>query len=252
MSVPASPRGNKGYKATRAQQAQPKIEKFTLPAKITDIEDDSLGVALSPKEGDVVVAVDSNGAKVKIELIKEVASGGEGAVYSTNCDLAVKIYKPDKLTRRRYEKIRLMLQKKIEHKGICYPVAALYNQSEQFVGYLMPKAAGVELARLVFLPPLLQKLFPDWKKRDTVQLCITILEAISYLRQRNIIMGDINPSNILVVSPNEVYFVDTDSYQIEDLPCHVGTITFTASELQENITATFCELSGTSILPLRL
>ena len=45
-------------------------------------------------------------------------------------------------------------------------------------------------------------------------------------------MGDINPQNIQVVSPTEVYFVDADSYQIEDFPCPVGTVYFTAPEIQ--------------------
>ena len=45
-----------------------------------------------------------------------------------------------------------------------------------------------------------------------------------YLHERNIIMGDINALNILVVSPTEVYFVDTDSYQIEEFPCPVWNL----------------------------
>ena len=45
-------------------------------------------------------------------------------------------------------------------------------------------------------------------------------------------IGDINGSNILVKSPTEVYFVDTDSFQINDYPCPVGTMEFTAPEIQ--------------------
>ena len=75
-------------------------------------------------------------------------------------------------------------------------------------------------------------------------MCITILEKIRYLHDRNIIMGDINPSNILVVSPKEVYFVDTDSYQIEDLPCPVGTINYTAPEIQRRSYEDFLRTIG--------
>ena len=89
---------------------------------------------------------------------------------------------------------------------------------KEFVGYMMPKAKGKELQKSIFIKPLFLKNFPNWKKRDTVELCITILEKIKYLHDRNIVMGDINPANILVVSPKEVYFVDTDSYQVEDFP----------------------------------
>ena len=55
----------------------------------------------------------------------------------------------------------------------------------------------------------------------------------------NIIIGDINPLNILVKSPTEVYFVDTDSYQVENYPCPVGTIEFTPPELQGKNYETF-------------
>jgi len=61
---------------------------------------------------------------------------------------------------------------------------------------------------------------------------MTYQEKIEYLHSNNIILGDINPENILIVSPTEVYFVDCDSYQVEGFPCPVGTINFTPPELQ--------------------
>lgn len=82
------------------------------------------------------------------------------------------------------------------------------------------------------MPELLKKYFPNWNKVDTVQLCVTILKKLKYLHDRNVILGDINPYNILVVSPTEVYFVDTDSRQVEGFACPVGTPLFTAPEVQ--------------------
>ncbi|MGN1119517.1 MAG: CFI-box-CTERM domain-containing protein, partial [Oscillospiraceae bacterium] len=142
------------------------------------------------------------------------------------------------------EKIMLMLSKRIDCPGICYPVAEIYNSSKEFVGFLMPSAKGKELQRSIFIKPCFLKQFPGWKKRDTVRLCVTILEKIKYLHDRNIIMGDINPANILVVSPDEVYFVDTDSYQVEGFPCPVGTINYTAPEIQRKDFGTFLRSFG--------
>jgi len=65
-----------------------------------------------------------------------------------------------------------------------------------------------------------------------VQLAINILERISYLHRLNVLLGDINPLNILVKDENTIYFVDCDSYQIEGFPCAVGTVDFTAPEIQ--------------------
>lgn len=215
-------------------------KKFKLTSTLTNIPEERLPVSSMPIEGECVYSEDGR----EIQLIKAVASGGEGSIYTTNTSYVAKVYKSDKLDKRKYEKIKLMLSQAIQCEGICYPIACLYNKNKQFIGYLMPIARGKELQKSLFIKPLLLKNFPDWKKRDTVELCVTILEKIKYLHDRNIIIGDINPANILVVSPKEVYFVDTDSYQIEGFPCPVGTINYTAPEIQRKNFASFLRTFG--------
>ena len=215
-------------------------EVFKVCNNVIDLKDDKMEISEMPYEGSDVYR--SNGP---IRLIEEVGNGGEAKVYSTNTLYVAKIYKKDNITIRKYKKIELMLSKKIEYQGVCYPIEILYNSKNEFIGYLMPKAKGQELQKSVFGPkPLFKKKFPNWKKRDTVQLCVTILEKIKYLHDRNIIMGDINPANILVVSPIEVYFVDTDSYQVENFPCPVGTNNYTAPEIQRKHFADFLRTRG--------
>lgn len=218
---------------TKKQRAET-IDKFELPKTINHIPTDALNISKIPSEGDTVGTEYGN-----IRLIKCIGSGGEGSVYETNTPYIAKIYKKDKINKAKYEKVKLMLSKKIECSGVCWPVALVYNQDNQFVGYLMPRAHGREIQRFLFSRALLQKYFPKWKKRDTVELCLTILEKIQYLHERNIILGDINPGNILVSSLTEVYFVDTDSYQIEGFPCPVGTPLYTAPEIQRKRFASF-------------
>lgn len=219
-------------KSENTEKSEP-VDAFKTCTKITSIPDTSIKVQI-PSMGDSVYT-SRDGINLENGLIRlndKVADGGEGIVYETNTPYVAKIYKNGKLTKRKLEKIKLMLTKEIQCEGVCYPVCALYNEQKEFVGYLMPKAKGIEIAKSVFQPMLFSKRLPGWKKRDTVELCVTILKKIKYLHNRNIILGDINPANILVVSPTEVYFVDTDSYQIEDFPCPVGTVTFTAPEIQ--------------------
>lgn len=215
-------------------------EIFQISKEVTKIEDSKQSISYIPKENESVYAVDGT----EISLIDKVAAGGEGIIYTTNTPYVAKIYKKENNTRRKYEKIKLMLSKRIKCQGICYPLAALYNNKKEFIGYLMPEARGKELQKSLFIKKLLEKNFPTWRKRDTVELCITILQKIKYLHDRNIIMGDINPANILVVSPKEVYFVDTDSYQIEDFPCPVGTINYTAPEIQRKHFSGFLRTKG--------
>ncbi len=204
-----------------------KIDKFELATEVKKYSDNNIKISNVPDENDIV----TSGTGAKINLKKKLASGGEGSVYTTNTEYVAKIYKKDKITREKLEKIKLMVSKKINCSGICWPVDVLYNSNKEFIGYLMPKARGKEMQRLFLSKPVLLKNMPTWKKRDTVELCITILKKIEYLHKRNIILGDINPFNILIASSKEVYFVDTDSYQIEGFPCPVGTIPFTAQEI---------------------
>lgn len=205
----------------------PSVERFKFAKDVTKISDQLMNVQYIPNEFEAVYTT-----KGAIQLLEKVATGGEGSVYKTSTPYVAKIYKKEKLTLRNYEKIKRMLSKRIKYEGICWPVEMLFNAKNEFVGFLMPEAKGKELQKTIFIKPLFLKHFPEWKKKDTVQLTLTILGKIQYLHQRNIILGDINPSNILVVSPKEVYFVDTDSYQIEEFPCPVGTVNFTAPEIQ--------------------
>ena len=73
--------------------------------------------------------------------------------------------------------------------------------------------------------------FPTWKKGDLVCLAISILKKIKYLHDHDVLMGDISLKNIMFVSPHDVYFIDTDSYQYGEYPCSVGTDEFVAPEL---------------------
>lgn len=189
-----------------------------------------------------VIAYDGSHRK-EIVLTKKIGEGGEGSVFETNVGqnsaYVAKIYRRDKLTDIKCEKLELMIAKGIERQGICFPVALIRNEKEESVGFLMPRAKGYELGKSVFLPKLLQIRFPGWTRKETIQLCLTILYKIKYLNDRGIILGDINGQNILVASPTEVYFVDCDSYQIGNYPCPAGTAHFTPPEAQGRSYETF-------------
>ena len=219
------------YPSPKTLSSIPSNEKFAFAKEIVNIEG-KIPISHIPQAGEYVTAI-RNTEKKQIRLLEEIGSGGEGSVFKTEIDgIVAKIYRPEKITRLRYEKMKLMLTKEINCEGVCFPLGMLCNQKGEFVGYLMKKAAGKELGRSIFMPMLLEKYFPRWNKIDTVQLCVTILKKLKYLHDRNIILGDINPYNILVVSPKEVYFVDTDSWQVEGFICPVGMPLFTAPELQ--------------------
>ena len=221
----------------------PDDERFAFATSVRKV-DGVLTVSSIPTEGSEVI-VELKGERNRTQLLKALSSGGEGTIYTTNCTgIVAKIYKREKIDRAKLEKLRLMVEKNIACRGVCLPHALLYNQQQEFVGYVMQEAKGKDLQTCVFIPRLLKTTFPKWTKTDTVTLCVTILKKLKYLHDRNVILGDINPKNILVVSPTEVYFVDTDSYQIEGFPCPVGTINYTAPEIQRKDFSLFLRTLG--------
>ena len=170
-----------------------------------------------------------------ITLKEEINKGGEGTVYLVDDSTVAKIYHPKSLTVEKEAKIKALLSKKIRFEGICAPLESLYDSKDKFIGYLMPKAdaeKGFELQTCIFNPALLKNKLPNWTRLNLVNLSITILEKIKYLHQNGIIIGDINPFNILIKDDKTVFFVDVDSYQVDNFPCPVGTIHFTAPEIQ--------------------
>lgn len=225
------------YLAAKCLKKQPNA--FSLSKQLVVTSDATMPLTYMPKERDMVQT-----SKGSIQLEGQIASGGEGIVYATNTPYVAKIYKAGHNYKNTYEKLQLMLSRPIQCEGICYPVELLYNQQGEWVGYLMPKAEGQELSRTVLNPKLLAAKFPDWKKRDLVELAVTILKKMQYLQSWNIIIGDINPANILVKSQKEVYFVDVDSYQVEGYACPVGTPSFTAPEIQGKHYRNFLRTEG--------
>ena len=212
---------------------------FFPSAPLVEERTERLQIVQVPKTGDTVQA---NGRE--LQLGEAVARGGEGTIYDLGDGTVAKVYRAEKLTAGRQDKLTLMTSQPVSIPGVCWPQELLYDQSGNFVGYRMERARGVELQRCAFTRQALERYFPEWKKRDMVQLCVTLLEKIAALHRCGVLLGDINPRNILVVSPDEVWLVDCDSYQVGGYPCPVGTVRFTAPEIQQRRFSTFLRTPG--------
>jgi serine/threonine protein kinase len=171
----------------------------------------------------------------RIELSEEIGKGGEASVYLINKSTVAKIYNTQNLTPEKESKVLAIINKNMKIDGVCLPIEILLDEKKKFIGYTMPKAninKGYEMQTCVFNPELLKRKFPNWTRVNLVNLSLTILNKIQLLHDSNIIIGDINPFNILIKDDKIVYFVDTDSYQVDNYTCPVGTVHFTAPEIQ--------------------
>lgn len=222
-----SPYSFKSLTATSSTRGFPK--PFAATTTLSRSSNNKLSTRTGVKSGDRVHLSDGSAAT----LGKDLAHGGEGTVFEiTGRDEVCKIYHPDKLTSDREQKVRLMLTRKLSDPAICWPSALVLDQDRVFRGYVMSRACGRPLAHGLFVSKSWLQQNPQWNRRHSVRLAINILERIDYLHRLNVLLGDINPLNILVKDEENLFFVDTDSYQIQGYACPVGTPDFTAPEIQ--------------------
>lgn len=224
-----------GKRSKISQNRHKSTNRFKVCKTPIQGSDRQLGFTLIPKQGDFIKSQRLG----KLKLESEIGAGGEGMIFSTQNGQICKVYFKDKLTSHKRNKLHLMINKPVNIPGVCWPLDTVHNNKGEFIGYLMPKAEGIPMQKAMFIKALLEKNFPHWKREHLVTLAINILEGIRSLHDRNVLIGDINPLNILIKSEKEVFFVDTDSYQIDEFPCPVGMANFTAPEIQGKNYSTF-------------
>lgn len=176
-----------------------------------------------------------NGANLSV-ADNPLGEGGEGAVYEILSPVnyrnsVAKILYPDKRTNERRYKVRYMvdnppanIQDLNGHNFLIWPQQILLDNID-FVGFIMPKAEGIDLEELcrVKLKP---ELGSEWQKfyRDNSDstilrliLCSNIAKAVNALHATgHYVIGDLKPENIRVKSNGLVSILDLDSCQISD------------------------------------
>ncbi|MGI0522168.1 protein kinase [Microbacterium maritypicum] len=197
--------------------------------------------ALQPRDAPLsVVSLPSEGSEVRWTagsmsgsylLTTQLGEGGEGTVFDVDDHTVVKILNSGHITEHRKAKIELLVASGLNVAGICAPSAVVTNEQGMLVGYAMQKAAGKELQRTLFNRRKFTRDYPHWTKQDLVEICISFLQKVQYLHSKNILIGDINPKNIMVDENKHVSLIDADSWQLNGYPCPVGTPMFTSPRM---------------------
>lgn len=146
--------------------------------------------------------------------------GGEATVHPITKRLVAKIFKKGQETAEKERKIIKLSSLKI--KSVVFPERPLYDENKSFIGYSMGAIKdSVELAKLSRVE-LRDKFIPHWTEIDFLDLTITVSKVLKNIHNEGLIISDFNPRNILVKNPTQVYFIDTDSFQIDRSPSGVG------------------------------
>jgi len=170
-----------------------------------------------------------------VQLLRKIGQGGEGSIHETDWpNLVAKVYHKGMNDRRQLEKIQQLIDLRIGDPSFCLPTEILHDHGQVFRGFLMPRmpATAISLQGSIFQPTKLLATYPNWTRRESTELAITILKKIQLLHSRGILIGDISPTNILMSDSRTIHFIDCDSYQIDRFPCPVATPLFTPPELQ--------------------
>lgn len=193
-----------------------------------------------PAEGMVL----RTGGDAEVRLGAKLAEGGEGEIYTTGDPaLVAKLYNKRHLTANRRDKLALMLEKDPHIQGLCWPTALLFHKDGSFAGFLMPRIDSTyrELTTSVLQlgKPSVQNQLAGWDRLALVRVCFRLCQLFDRLHHAGILLGDVNPRNILVRTADpehpDLAVVDCDSCQIGRYPCPVGTVLHTSPAIYKRL-----------------
>jgi hypothetical protein len=186
------------------------------------INEQLISVVYSPKLG--YLPLEKNGGY----------SGGEGNLYRSHHDWLVKIYNEKHQTYPNLKKLQRMLELDIFDDRIIWPKDIVYYQG-QFVGYVMKSVQKATPLSEIFSTGVSP--FPSPHPYYRITALLNILDAIYYLHQKSILLGDLKDDNILIRNEEEIFIVDTGSFQIEDFASNVLTRGWVDTNLNQNFDA---------------
>ncbi len=166
---------------------------------------------------------------------KPFASGGEGALYDILQPAnyvggyVAKIIHAHKLNPIREAKVNYLIANRPqfeynpEHQPIIWIEKALYNEKNEFAGFIMPRASGEKL-EILCAPSLPKRLGTEWQQlglgtekalRLRLKVCYNIALAVQQIHATGrYVLVDLKPDNVMIQPNGLISLVDTDSVEI--------------------------------------
>src|SRR5262245_31818202 len=175
-----------------------------------------------------------------VRLGRRIGIGAEGAVHEIQGrgDLVAKIYHeappPEKA-----EKLVVLARLGAERlfKLSAWPVDVLRDApGGSVVGFVMKKISGAEEVHALHSPKSRLQKFPEASWAFLIYVAANIARAVAAIHEHGLVIGDLNPKNILVTRKATVYLLDVDSFQVsadgKTYRCEGGFPEYTPPELQ--------------------
>lgn len=180
-----------------------------------------------------------------LDQILKNGEGGEGAVFSLKeePEMVAKIFREKASNDYRFKKLSKMISRQYEilgnprNKSIAWPRHLLRNMDGQPVGYCMQKVDGISVQSGFMSRTARDSLFKkwgkDWDMKQLLWACVSMMQAFKRLHSQEVLMADVNGGNILFDRDGHAHLVDTDSYQMKEYPCLVGTEEYLSVEYRK-------------------
>jgi len=175
-----------------------------------------------------------------VRLGGRIGTGAEGEVYEIqdNSDLVAKVYHepppPEKAE-------KLVVLSRLGNERLfnlsAWPVSTLRDTPDgEIAGFVMKKISQAEEVHALHSPKSRLQKFPEASWAFLIYVAANIARAVAAIHEHGLVIGDVNPKNILVTKKATVYLLDVDSFQVtaegKTYRCEGGFPEYTPPELQ--------------------
>src|SRR5215475_9216290 len=175
-----------------------------------------------------------------VRLGRRIGTGAEGEVYEIqdNSDLVAKVYHEPPPAEKAE---KLVVLSRLGNERLfnlsAWPVSTLRDAPDgEVVGFVMKKISQAEEVHALHSPKSRLQKFPEASWAFLIYVAANIARAVAAIHEHGLVIGDLNPKNILVTRKATVYLLDVDSFQVsadgKTYRCDGGFPEYTPPELQ--------------------
>src|SRR5262249_32605927 len=175
-----------------------------------------------------------------VRLGRRIGTGAEGEVYEIQdkIDMVAKVYHEPPPPEKAEKLVALSgLGNERLFNLSAWPVTTLLDAPDgNVVGFVMKKISEAEEVHALHSPKSRLQKFPEASWMFLIDVAANIARAVVAVHEHGLVIGDLNPKNILVTHKATVYLLDVDSFQItvegKTYRCEGGFPEYTPPELQ--------------------
>ena len=175
-----------------------------------------------------------------VRLGRRIGAGAEGEVYEIQdgSDLVAKVYHepppPEKAE-------KLVVLSRLGNERLfnlsTWPIDTLRDAPDgEVVGFVMKKISQAEEVHALHSPKSRLQKFPEASWAFLIYVAANIARAVAAVHEHGLVIGDVNPRNILITRKATVYLLDVNSFQVsadgKTYRCEGGFPEYTPPELQ--------------------